>query len=94
MARVCPVTSGALYALFQNPRNLLPDHCEDQAAFRRNLIVDAKVKKMAAAVCQKVAKSYPCGIRKQRLQDKFDRLYKIKPDKLSRYLDMLEKGVL
>ena len=66
----------------------------EHAACVRNLIVDAKVKKMAAAVCKKVAKSYPCGIRKQRLQDKFDRLYKINPDKLSKSLDMLESGVL
>ena len=67
---------------------------KEHAAYVRNLIVDAKVKKMAAAVCKKVAKSYPCGIRKQRLQDKFDRLYKINPDKLSRFLDMLENGTL
>ena len=67
---------------------------KEHAASVRNLIVDAKVKKMAAAVCKKVAKSYPCGIRKQRFQDKFDRLYKINPDKLSKFLDMLENGAL
>ena len=85
---------GLIYHCGLLPPELYSRICKEHAAFVRNLIVDAKVKKMAAAVCQKVAKSYPCGIRKQRLQDKFDRLYKIKPDKLLNILEMLENGVL
>ena len=63
----------------------------DKAAYVRDLITTAKVKKLATAACRNVAKSYPCGIRKQRLLDQVDRLYKTIPDKLSRVLDDLEK---